>query len=192
MSAVGLAPASQSDPLRKLTHREQTVLVLCMSPLVRTFIAATTALIGMVYTSQASACYIPPIPLPPEAVRQMDLDYQTGLWSRSSIIYVATISRRARSRHAAPGTDVRLDEITIELARTIKGTTPRSRLVLKTTGITSCGPSPSWDAMGGAEGDQFVVFSASPKPTQATILDAIEVNRIIQPDLLDAMSASHP
>lgn len=168
------------------------MLVLGMSSLARTVLAATAALLGMACASEASACYIPPNPLPPQVVRQMDLDYQTGLWSRSSIIYVATISRRARSRHAVPGTDVRLDEVTIELARTIKGATSRSRLVLKTTGFTSCGPSPSWDVMRGAEGDQFVVFSSSAKPTQTAILDAIEVNRIIQPDLLNAMSASHP
>ena len=168
------------------------MLVLGMSSLARTVLAAAAALLGMAYASEASACYIPPNPLPSEVVRQMDLDYQTGLWSRSSFIYVATISRRARSRQPVPGTDVRLIEVTIGLARTIKGATSRSRLVLKTTGFTSCGPSPSWDVMWGAEGDQFVVFSSSAKPTQTHILDAIAVNRIIQPDLINAMSVSHP
>lgn len=182
---------SVAHPLQTLTHRGHAVLVSSMRALARTTLAATTALLGMAWASQASACYIPPNPPPPEVVRQMNLDYQNGLWSRSSTIYVATISRRARSRQAVPGTDVRLDEITIELARTIKGATTRSRLVLRSTGFTSCGPSPFWDVMRGAEGDQFAVFSSSPKSTQAAILDAIAVNRIIQPDLLSAMSASH-
>ena len=160
-----------------------------MNALRQTIIAATIALLGIAYTSEASACYIPP-PLPPEVVKQMDLDYQAQLWSRSSIAYVATISRRAKSRRTVPTTDVRLDEITLEAVQPVKGTAPRSRLVLRTTGFTSCGPLPAWDAMGGQVGDQFIVFSSSSSPTQTTILDAIRIDRIIDPGLLDAMSAS--
>ena len=155
-------------------------------------IAATLAIFGAAYASDALACYIPPIPLPPEVVRQMDLDYQGDLWKRSSLVYVATVSRRARSRRDLPGTNWRLDEVTIVPAQAIRGAAPRSRLVLRNTGFTDCGPTPDWDVMDGQAGDRFVVFSSSNRPTQADILNAIRVDRVVHPALLTAMAATPP
>jgi len=167
-------------------------------------IVATAVLLG----ANAIACPPPPPGPPPEAGEsaeshaarvaafQAEQDAQHAawlharqqrVWDEADSVFVARIERvravEIDNLSEAP-------RVTLRPVRMLKGQRYTSRFALTYTEMTTCGPIPSFDAIQGQVGDEFVIFVRGGRPRQATVQQAIAVANITDERIRAALTAA--
>jgi len=169
-----------------------------------TTIAAAAALLG----ANAIACPPPPPGPPPEAGESAESHAarvaafqaeqeaqhaawlharQQRVWDDADSVFVARIER---VRSIALEHLSEAPRVTLRPVRTLKGQRYASRFALTYTEMTSCGPIPSFDAIQGQVGDEFVIFVRGGRPRQATVQQAIAVANITDDRIRAALEAA--
>ncbi|PLR28214.1 hypothetical protein SGCZBJ_04205 [Caulobacter zeae] len=135
-------------------------------------------------SSQALACR--PAPAPPEVQRQRLLDGQASLWDRSESVFVALVKHRNQIRIEGAGGALGRDAM-LRPTLQLKGPPLTEALIgVRHTGVNSCGPTPSLDALDPKGGGMFIVYSSSASPTAATIIGTVSVDKLREPRAMAA------
>jgi hypothetical protein len=171
----------------------------------------TGALVGamaLLTVGNAIACPPPP-PGPPQEAGESDdayaariaafraeeaaqhaawsLQMQQRVWDEADSVFIARIERVGTVELQHVGDSPR---VALRPVRSLKGRRYASRFMLRYTEMTSCGPIPSFDALRGHVGDEFVVFVRGGRPRQASVRQAIAPANITEPRVRAALDAA--
>jgi hypothetical protein len=114
------------------------------------------------------------------------LQLQQRVWDEADSVFVARIERVGAVTLEHLGETPR---VTLRPLRSLKGRRYGSRFTLRYTLMTSCGPIPSFDALRGAVGDEYVVFVRGGRPRQASVQQAIAPANITDERIRAALAA---
>jgi|GEM_PF-3941900 len=169
---------------------------------------ALVSAMTLLAASNAIACPPPPPGPPPEAGEseashaarvaafraEQDAQHvawlherQVRVWDEADSVFVARIERVATAQLEHLGETPR---VTLRPVRSLKGRRYASRFTLRYTEMTSCGPIPSFDALRGAVGDEYVVFVRGGRPRQSSVQQAIALANITDDRIRTALAAS--
>lgn len=144
------------------------------------------AIIALLFSvgSKASAC-MPPPPMTPEATAAMELEAQKKLWNKSASVFVAR-SENLRLDVSTLGNRVDL----VPLLQ-LKGPVLRETVTVAHTGMSSCGPLPSLNALNDQAGGLYVVYSDTANPTAASVTNTMHPHFLREPAILEAWQAAY-
>lgn len=120
--------------------------------------------------------------------------YQTGLFDRASRVFLARVDRTeiVADPPAALKSMEGTQRVVLMPVRWLKGASRGAEISLAYTGLSSCGPMPSFDAMAGSVGDVFVIYLSADAPEQKNVLDAIAVKNLLDPGILGILANKEP
>ena len=152
------------------------------------------AVLTVATAKQAEACSPPPPP-PPEryeawrlARLNEEIDLQRSEMHHSKSVFVATVVRRQEVQGWLPWSMSTIGyAITLQPIHSLKGQLPRDKFTLQPREVGLCGQD--WAAFAGEEGELFLVFSVSQRPTRTNIIQARRLNSILVPELQTAIDA---
>lgn len=114
-------------------------------------------------------------------------DRQVRVWDEADSVFLARIERINTVNLEHLGETPR---VTLRPVRSLKGQRYNSRFTLRYTEMTSCGPIPSFDALQGAVGGEYVIFVQGGRPRQSSVQQAIAIGNITEPRIQAALAGA--
>lgn len=213
-------PCARRDPLRWSARGKTGRGMIDVKSRMRVRMAAAGLTAGLVLAlaGQAQACSLPPPPIssppmprpgiPPadlkalgatwnivdQAKRQVT-ERDARIWRQSSMFDAAAgvLLVRIASAGRTGGTSGHPDGLSYVAAkplRWVKGSGDLTEFRLEQTGMTSCGPTPEFDAIGGEVGQVFLVYLSGSALRQEDVVGTLAVSRIDEARTLAALDAA--
>jgi hypothetical protein len=118
---------------------------------------------------------------------QWQIRYESEKWNEADGVFLARIETIAPySKQTQWGYSLDLVRVGMQPIRWLKCDGELLHFEIATTGFSSCGAHPAWDALRGKPGDTYVVYFRGAAPSQETVLEAIAPSSIRE---LNAMAA---
>lgn len=147
--------------------------------------AAQVGLMAVALMMAAPAMAQPAAACPPSPAASGD--WQAEAWDRADLVIVAQVAeRRAISLPGLPDAP----QVSLAPMTWLKGQGSPWQFDLGATEMTSCGPIPGFDAIGGKVGDEFVVFVKGDDPAQKTVFETVNLKALMEPRALAALKAA--
>lgn len=114
---------------------------------------------------------------------------QASMFDQAAGIVLVRIDSKGRTKDSPDYPDG-LDYVIAKPVRWVKGVGELTEFRLERTGMTSCGPTPEFDAIGGAPGHVFLVYLKGGALEQKDVIDTLAVNRVDEARTLAALDAA--
>ena len=146
-----------------------------------TALLMTASLLAALAPGAALAC-TPPLPVSTELAAQREQERQSELWTRSDAVFLAEISTIERLALQGGPSGMRAD---LSPSLALKGERPTGKIDIRHSTLTSCGYIPFFDALNGAQGDWYVVYTRA-LPGGLSVDATIPVDALVDKDAVRA------
>jgi hypothetical protein len=109
-----------------------------------------------------------------------------GLWDRSLNVALAEVVESVRDVEISGYG--KLPRVKVRLIAPLKGAKVTGEAELKTVTVTTCGPVPVWDVLGGEPGQRFVLFLSRDQFDQPSVVGSTAVANLSDTRVLEALA----
>ena len=108
------------------------------------------------------------------------------LWDRSLNVELAEVVESVRDVEISGYG--KLPRVRVKLIAPLKGARVTGEAELRTVTVTTCGPTPIWDVLGGKPGQRFVLFLSRDQFDQASVVGSTAVANLSDTRVLEALA----